>query len=97
VHVLALAGDTPVGCGRLLASGKIGRMAVLPARRGKGIGAALLERLLEISRKQGLPEVMLSAQVAAIPFYQRAGFAVCSPEFDDAGIPHREMRLALSP
>ncbi|MBU3736718.1 MAG: GNAT family N-acetyltransferase [Methylobacterium sp.] len=97
VHVLALAGDTPVGCGRLLASGKIGRMAVLPAWREKGIGSALLDRLLDLCRAQGLVRVSLAAQVTAIPFYQRAGFAVCSPEFDDAGIPHRKMQLALSP
>lgn len=97
VHVLALAGDTPIGCGRLLPSGKIGRMAVLPAWRGQGIGATLLDRLLSISRRQGCSQVMLSAQVAAIPFYQRAGFSVCSEIYMDAGIPHRDMRLALTP
>ena len=97
LHVLALADDTPVGCGRLLASGKIGRMAVLPAWRGRGIGAALLDRLLRICRTQGVERVSLSAQVAAIPFYQRAGFNVCSPVFMDAGIPHQAMDLALTP
>ena len=46
VHVLAEdAAGTPVGCGRLLPDGHIGRMAVLPGWRGHGVGAALLQSL----------------------------------------------------
>ena len=97
IHLLALAGDIPVGCGRLLSTGKIGRMAVLLEWRRQGIGSALLERLLDICREQGLQQVSLSAQVPAIPFYQRTGFSVCSAVYMDAGIPHQDMCLALSP
>ena len=96
-HVLALdADDRPIGCGRLLPEGRIGRMAVLPDWRGQGIGHALLQRLLQLARSQDCREITLSAQVAAIPFYQKAGFQVCSGTYMDAGIPHRDMRLALS-
>jgi predicted GNAT family N-acyltransferase len=97
IHVLAKdIQDDPIGCGRLLRTGKIGRMAVLPEWRGKGIGWALLQALLVAARQQGMVEIALSAQAHAIPFYQKAGFVVCSDLYDDAGIPHRDMVLTLT-
>ena len=43
VHALAEDRDgVPIGCGRLLPDGHIGRMAVLSDWRGQGVGAALL-------------------------------------------------------
>jgi predicted GNAT family N-acyltransferase len=56
----------------------------------------MLETLVALARAQGLPEVSLSAQTHAIPFYEQAGFRVCSEIYEDAGIPHRDMVLALS-
>jgi len=98
LHLLARDdGGNPVGCARLLPSGQIGRMAVLPQWRGRGVGKQLLLQLLKIARREGWPEVRLSAQVHAIPFYRQAGFEVCSAVYDDAGIPHRDMRLTLNP
>lgn len=97
VHVLARDdANRPIGCARLLPGGKIGRMAVLPEWRGQGVGWSMLHALLEAARRQGLSEIVLSAQVSAIPLYQKAGFTVCSACYMDAGIPHRDMRLTLS-
>jgi predicted GNAT family N-acyltransferase len=97
VHVLASDdANRPIGCARLLPQGKIGRMAVLPEWRGSGVGRTMLETLIALARARGLPEVSLSAQTHAIPFYEQAGFRVCSEIYDDAGIPHRDMVLALS-
>lgn len=97
VHVLASDdANRPIGCARLLPQGKIGRMAVLPEWRGSGVGRTMLETLVALARTQGLSEVRLSAQTHAIPFYEQAGFRVCSEIYDDAGIPHRDMVLALS-
>lgn len=91
-HVLALgAGGRPVGCGRILADGHIGRLAVLPAWRGRGVGAALLAALLAEARRRGLGRVFLHAQVEALPFYAAHGFTASGPVFLDAGIPHRYM------
>lgn len=96
VHVLARDdANQPIGCARLLPQGKISRMAVLPEWRGQGVGRAMLRALIELARKQDLPEIGLSAQTHAIPFYEHAGFRVCSGIYDDAGIPHRDMRLVL--
>lgn len=96
--VLAEAEDgTPIGCGRLLPGGRIGRMAVLAAWRGQGVGDAMLRELLVLARERGEPRSVLSAQVHAIPFYARFGYQVTSEEYLDAGIPHRDMELDLGP
>ncbi len=95
-HVLARdeAGQ-PIGCGRLTPQHKIGRMAVLPEWRGRGVGVALLRELVARARAQGWPEVALDAQVSAIGFYEREGFIAYGDEFEDAGLAHRAMHLAL--
>ncbi len=95
VHVLARGGAQPIGTARLLADGHIGRMSVLPAWRGQGVGSAMLQRLIELARQRGLPRVMLDAQTHAIAFYERHGFIVTSDVFMDAGIPHRHMMREL--
>lgn len=88
-HVIAVAaGGTPIGTGRLLRDGHIGRMAVLEEWRGRGVGSALLERLLAIAVKAGLEEVKLHAQTHATGFYARHGFTAEGGEFMEAGIPH---------
>lgn len=90
-HVVALVDGIPIGTGRLLPDGHIGRMAVLREWRGKGAGSALLTDLLAIARALGMRRVLLNAQVQALPFYVRHGFQAQGEEFLDAGIPHRQM------
>lgn len=85
-----------VGIARLTSDARIGRMAVLPAWRRRGVGSALLAATLVKARQGGLRQVGLHAQVHAMPFYARAGFQAHGPEFDEAGIPHREMVLILT-
>jgi predicted GNAT family N-acyltransferase len=95
-HVLARDdAGLPIGCGRLTPAHKIGRMAVLPEWRGNGVGVALLRELIGRARTQGWPDVALDAQVSALGFYEREGFAPYGEEFEDAGLPHRAMRMAL--
>ncbi len=96
-HALACAPDqTPVGTGRLLPDGRIGRLAVLPDWRGQGAGSALLEYLMELALEKGFNVVRLHAQTRATAFYARHGFKAHGDEFMDAGIPHVEMSLAFS-
>ena len=91
-HVIARDSDGgAIGTGRLLTDGHIGRMAVLADWRGKGVGRALLERLLEEARQQGHTHLALHAQTQASGFYRRFGFVEEGPEFMEAGIPHRTM------
>ena len=94
LHALALdESATPVGTGRLLADGQIGRMAVLPQWRRCGVGGAILDFLLACAQGQNLP-VFLSAQTHALGFYERHGFVAEGDVFMDAGIPHRRMTLS---
>lgn len=90
-HVMAMVDDVPVGTGRLLPDGHIGRMAVLKPWRGHGAGGALLTSLMEVARGLGMRRVVLNAQIQAMPFYLRHGFQAEGEKFMDAGIPHRRM------
>ncbi|HMC15136.1 MAG TPA: YbgC/FadM family acyl-CoA thioesterase [Albitalea sp.] len=85
----------PLATGRLLQHvpgvAKIGRMAVVPAMRGSGVGRRVLEALMQAARRRGDHEALLHAQTSAAPFYLRAGFVERGEPFDEAGIPHIEM------
>lgn len=99
IHLLASDGDMHVGTARLLvkgATGKIGRVCVLPQARGTGLGAALIRAALaEFRTMPGVAQVTLGAQSNATGFYAALGFRAVGDEFIDAGIPHREMILDL--
>ncbi|PAZ09272.1 GNAT family N-acetyltransferase [Streptomyces sp. SA15] len=109
VHVLAVGEDgVPLGTGRLLygevaaekvggdlSVGSLGRLAVTKAARGLGVGGALVRAIEDAARVRGLVAVDLHAQTHALGFYERLGYEVYGPEFQDAGIPHRAMRRVL--
>ena len=94
-YLMVLPDNTPVGVARLFSTldevAHIGRMAILPAFRGQGFGRHLLQYLMEEAGEQ-FSELRLSAQKQAVPFYQGSGFHLCSDIYDDAGIPHFDMR-----
>lgn len=99
VHLLALLDGRPMGTARLLrdgATGRIGRVCVLAAARGTGMGAALIRAgIAHFAAAGDVDRVELSAQVHALGFYEKLGFAAHGPAYDDAGIPHRDMTLRL--
>lgn len=90
-------GGNPIGTARLLPDGRIGRMAVLKAWRRRGVGAALLLALLDRARRRSMARSVIHAQTHAAGFYKRFGFSERGEEFLEAGIPHVEMTLELSP
>lgn len=99
IHLLAQVDGRPVGTARLLVlgdMGKIGRVCVLTDQRGTGLGAALIRAgVAEFRAMPGIVAVKLSAQTHALAFYELLGFVAYGPEFMDAGIPHRDMKLGL--
>ena len=74
---------------------KIGRMAVLPALRGSGVGTAVLQALMAEARAQGKTQLLLHAQAGAVPFYRHAGYVDDGAPFEEAGIVHQAMRKTL--
>ena len=99
IHLLGFEGDTPAGTARIVlhgAVGKIGRVCVLKAYRGTGLGAALIEAAL--AELRAIPEITsarLGAQTHALGFYEALGFNAYGPKYMDAGIPHFDMERAL--
>jgi YbgC/YbaW family acyl-CoA thioester hydrolase len=100
LHVLAVNRmGMAVGTGRLVAqpdgSARIGRLAVHRDVRGAGVGARLLQALLAAARDRGHARAVLHAQVSAVGFYTRRGFVAEGAPFEEAGLPHQTMVLAL--
>ena len=105
-HVLAYDGKHGIGTGRLVVLakppqgergkwGQIGRMAVLATYRRRGVGRRVLQALEDEAKRRKLEGVMLHAQLYARDFYRSLGYHDASPIFEEAGIPHVEMRKPL--
>ncbi|MEQ1513349.1 MAG: GNAT family N-acetyltransferase [Lysobacteraceae bacterium] len=96
VHVIARdAAGKPIGTGRLTPEHKIGRMAVLPEWRGRGVGDALLLALIQEAAKRRWPELRLHSQASAVGFYVKHGFVPYGERFMEAGIEHQSMRRQI--
>ena len=98
VHAIARDGDRVVGTARLRQAdgkAKAERVAVLAAMRGRGIGVRLMDVLEAEAARMGHAELVLHAQQAVVPFYERLGYEACGAPFVEADIPHLPMRKAL--
>ena len=94
-HVLAYSDDAPIGTGRILIDGHIGRVAVLKKYRGLGIGKSVMQELIKWAQKNNLEKLWLSSQWHAHSFYLDLGF-VCEGEiYEEAGIDHIKMYRVL--
>jgi predicted GNAT family N-acyltransferase len=98
-HIVAYWDGNPIGAARIRflskQMAKIERVAVLSAYRGKGVGTQVMEAAIAWLGTQNFFEVKVNAQVHAKAFYQKLGFAQQGEEFDEAGIPHVEMRKLI--
>lgn len=106
-HVLAVTDDgEPVGTARLLTDPAhpgevhVGRVAVLRAGRGLGVGRALMAAVEAIALADhagaaGTVRVELSAQESAIPFYEALGYEIAPERYLDARIWHRDAGKTL--
>ena len=94
-RVIGLDDDHEPTAQKLAKLVKVGRMAVLPDWRRRGIGRLLLDAALELARAYGVETAELSAQEYVVSFYERAGFRAEGERYEEAGIPHRRMRRRL--
>ena len=61
-HALAFVDGVPIGTGRILNDGHIGRVAVLKNYRGLGIGKLIMKELIKCAQDMSLEKVWLSSQ-----------------------------------
>jgi predicted GNAT family N-acyltransferase len=95
-HVLVRYRNGPVGCARIRfidRSAKLERVAVLMTCRNKGVGARLVDFLIDYYIKNGAMEIFLHAQCNVIKFYRKWGFEPRGEPFMGEGIRHEEMYL----
>ena len=98
-HYLAFLNNTPVGAARWRITGdgvKLERFSVLKEYRGRGVGSALIERVLkDINNIQpGFEkEIYLHAQLEVVPLYRKFGFKKEGDMFEESGILHYKMIL----
>jgi len=99
VQFLARDGGEAVGTARLRFPdpdvGKAERVAVCESARGDGVGAALMRAVEDAARDNGATAVVLHAQTRVEGFYRKLGYETVGGEFEEAGIPHVEMRKRL--
>lgn len=95
-HFLATVNNEPAGTARWRKTEngfKLERFAVLAKFRSKGVGKALVEKVLSevlpLSAHQ--QKIYLHAQVQALPFYQKLGFLPYGETFIEAEIVHKAM------
>ncbi|WP_172369875.1 GNAT family N-acetyltransferase [Sporosarcina jiandibaonis] len=99
-HFVVYTENMPIGAGRIRESdsgiGKVERVCILPEYRGKRLGKLIMQALEDHATYKGFEKIVLNAQSYAIPFYEKIGYVITSPEFMDADIPHRTMEKTIT-
>ena len=93
-HVLLRDEEELLGYARVLDEGiawRIGRVALVPSARGRGLADHLMTTALEVSKGR---DVVLGAQSPLAGWYATHGFEVDGAEYVEDGIPHVPMRLS---
>lgn len=97
-HFVAYDDGAAVGAARLreyeAGVGKVERVAVRKARRGEGVGAALMDAV-EAAAAERFDELYLHAQLHVEGFYADRGYERDGDVFTEAGIEHVAMRQSL--
>lgn len=98
-HLIAYLDGQAVGTARIRylddKTVKIERLAVLSIARGQGIGQKIMEKALEFIANKNITEVVVHAQVYIKSLYQKLGFIQVGDIFEEAGIPHVEMKKQI--
>ncbi|RSE35499.1 GNAT family N-acetyltransferase [Acinetobacter junii] len=94
-HFVVYDQDQPIATARLLQNNSVGRVAVLKAYRGQGIGSMIMLEIIQQAHQQDRKFLQLSSQVHAISFYEKLGFSIQGDAYDECGIPHIKMQLVI--
>lgn len=100
-HFVAYLDGELAGTGRIYkdhnqkGSARLGRVAVLPQMRKKGVARAIIKELLDWALEENISRVILHSQITSIGLYKEFGFKVKGEDFIEAGISHTEMVVDL--
>ena len=72
------------------------RLCVKKEYRGTGLGTKLVLEIEKYALNNGFSIAILSAEIAAIKFYQKLGYENNSKEYHEDGIPCIQMKKTLS-
>lgn len=101
IHIVLYEDEQPLGCGRIYQDIKspalwhLGRLAILKQYRKGGYGRQLLHALEAQAKAHGAVSLVLSAQVQAIPFYEKCGYDAYGTVYMDEHVPHQAMKKLL--
>lgn len=100
IHIVAYEGDTAIGTCRYSPMDTagvylIGRIAVLPSHRGKGVGGKLVREAERQIRSLGGFLFHIGAQVQAMPFYESLGYAPVGERYMDEHVEHQGMEKRI--
>jgi predicted GNAT family N-acyltransferase len=92
--------DKAVGAARFRIvnqKGKVERVCVLKDYRKKGVGKLMMDAIEQYVKRQGLTleKLVLSAQLTALPFYEKLGYIAYGDIYLDANIEHKSMFKSL--
>ena len=95
-HYLAKINELPIGTARVREQKKgifkIERMAVLKRYRNKGVGKAIIKKILKhYLNLKNMNKLILNSQIEAKDFYKKFGFVEVGKEFFEANIKHKKM------
>jgi predicted GNAT family N-acyltransferase len=96
VQFIVYDGDNAVGAARFRIvdqKGKVERVCVLKDYRKKGVGKLMMDAIEQYVKQQGLTleKLGLSAQLTALPFYEKLGYIAYGDVYLDANIEHKSM------
>lgn len=100
-HFVAIENNAVIGCVVLnplnekSTQTQLMQMAVETNQQGKGVGTLLVKELLSFCKSNGINEVVCHARDTAVAFYLCLGFEIYDTPFEEVGIPHEHMRIAL--
>jgi predicted GNAT family N-acyltransferase len=70
---------------------RLRQMAVLSGLQGKGIGRVIMSFAENIARDLRFKRLNMHARKTAVGFYEKLGYHVEGPDFEEVTIPHVEM------
>jgi len=74
---------------------KVRQVAVHEIHRKRGIGRALIDRVLKRAHGGTVDALFLHSRADVVAFYERLGFELEGGPFEEVGVPHRRMVLRL--